>query len=892
MTRPVPDPPRLSEWIARLAAGRHRWDEAVGGDLREEFAAVTDRLGREGAFRWYRRQARDLIVDRLADTSRGCGRALISLVKPQGDHPMRAVLTEIRPALRSLVRQPLSTAAIVVTLAVGLGMNAAVFGMVDALALRPFTFTGVDEMVLFSENSTYDFPQETVSPANFAEWRAEATSFSSMAAFTQSDVNMAGGEQADRVGAAIVSGDFFVLLGIAPAHGRLLAAVDEPRGNHQQVVLADGLWRRRFGGETTVVGRSVQLDGQPFTVVGIAPPGFDFPTGSQLWTPLGFSPDDWADRRSQYLTVVARRKPGVTFEAAAAEMATIYGRQQTAHPAELRDRRLNTHTFTNGMVDFGLPRVLGLWQAAALFLLAIGIANAVNLLLARGADRRRELALRTALGAGRARIMRQLLVESLLLALIATPAALVVAAVTVGIIRGAMPPELVRYVTGWLEMGVDWRLALATLAAAAVTSLVLGLLPALQATNLAVVSSLREGGRSMTGGRHRLRRALVVAQIALALPLLIASGMAALGAQQLANGPQGYDPDGLLRLRVAPPEADYPDAESRRVLARRLVEDAGRLPGITGAASTTALPSGMNNMRRALTIDGRPADPDQPPTFVDYRAVSADYHAVMRMPVFEGRSFTAMDREGTQPVAVVSRTFASRFWPDGSPVGARVRLGEDAAPWLTVVGVTGDTIHDWFSSRNQPTIYVPVEQWPSSQIHLVMRTDGDPEALAGAARGVVAAIDPNLAPFDVSTMRDAVRVRTTGIRFIGGMMAGFGSIALLLAAIGIYSVMAFFVSERRQEIGIRMALGATARRVLVGTALTSGWMTAIGLAIGLTLGVLLGRLVENALFGVIALDVTMVVAVGALLGVVAVAASLIPARQAARVDPVTAMRSE
>jgi putative ABC transport system permease protein len=893
MTPAAPAPPRWAERLARIVAGRPRWDDALAGDLREEFAAMCTARGHAVARRWYRRQVAELARDGAALGLAAIGRALKSLVRPTGDPPMRSLLQDLRPAVRALRRQPLSAVVIVVTLAIGLGTNAAVLGMADALVLRPFPFQGVDDLVAYAENSADDpYPQETVAPANFREWAGQAASFTAMAAFSQSDVNMAGAEQAERVGASIVSGAFFAALAIQPIHGRLLDESDQTYGSHRQTVLGHALWQRRFGGDAGIVGRTIQLDGDPHTVVGIAPAGFDFPAGSELWIPLGFSPDDWADRRSHFLTVFARLRPGVTYEEAAAEMATIYDRQRQAHPEETRDRQLTPRTFSGAMIDFGLPRILVLWQAAALFVLLIGCANIANLLLARGAERRRELAVRVAIGASRAKLVRQLLVESLLIAVVASPAALLVAALTFGLLRGAMPPELVRYLAGWLEMGVDLRLAVVTLGFAAATSVVFGLLPALQASRAAVGGALKEGGRSVTASRHRLRRGLVVAEIALALPLLVSSGMAALGARQFASGPQGYDPEGLLRVRLVLPTADYADGPSRRLAARRILEEAQRLPGVQGAATSSVLPSSSSNMRRELAIDGRPLEPGGTAPIVSYRSVSPGYLRVMRIPLLQGRSIEEADRENTEPVAVISQAMAARFWPGESPIGARIRLGGDSGPWATVVGIAGDTIDDWFSGRNQPTVYVPVEQAPTALVNIALRTAGDPAALADGARRAVSRVDPALAPFDVTTMTDAVRIRTTGIRFIGGMMAAFGIIALVLAAIGIYSVVAYMVSERRQEIGIRMALGATSRSVLVRMAGSGGRMALVGISIGLGLGVLLARAMESALWGVVRPEVWLFAAIAAVLAVVAVAASLVPARQASHVDPIVALRTE
>jgi len=893
MSPPVLSPPRSAEWIGRRAAGRALWEDGLAGDLHEEFASIVARRGLRAARWWYRRQVLDLAGDALAARLGSAARFGHRLLRPTGDPHMRSFFHEFKPAVRSLMRQPLPTVVIVVTLAIGLGSNAAVLGMVDALLLRPFPFDNVDSLVMFAENSPQDpYPQYEVAPANYVEWRDEATSFTAMAAFTEDTLNLSGSSQPERVSAAPVSGSFFELLGIVPTHGRLLSTVDDVSGSGQQAVISDALWKRRFGGEDAVLGRVIQLDGRPFTVVGITPEGFSFPAGSEVWIPLAFSDEERANRRDHYLTVIARLAPGVSFEQAASEMTSLYGAQREAHPEETRDRSLVTRTFVGGMVDIGLVPILGLWQAAALLVLIIGCANVANLLLARGTTRRRELAVRVAMGASRTRLVRQLLVESLLLSIIATPAALVVAAITFGLVRGAMPQQLVRFVAGWTEMGVDVRLAAVTLGAALVTSLVFGLLPALQASRPEVATTLKDGGRSMSGSRQWLRRGLVVAQLALALPLLIASGMSAIGAQRFAGGPQGYEPEGVMRLTLVLPQTTYADADSRRRFAERLLDDASVLPGVDIAATTTVAPSSASNQRRTLVIDGKPTDPERALPVVNYRAVSPGYFGVMRIPVLEGRNIESRDRPDSERVALVSQSMAERFWPGESPLGSRIHLGAGETEWRIVVGIVGDTIDDWFAWRNTPTVYLPAEQAPSTLVNLMLRArgQGDPEALAEPARQLVASLDPTLAPFEVTTMPEAIRIRTTGIRFVGGMMAAFGLTALGLAAIGIYSVMAYFVAQRRQEIGIRMALGASARDVLTSTAAGGARMTLVGIAIGLGLGVVLARLIESALFGTVAIEPWLFVAIAAALAGVALAASLIPARQAARVDPVVALR--
>jgi putative ABC transport system permease protein len=887
-------PPRLAERLVRLVAGDDAWCEVTTGDLREEYAVLSETRGRLIARLWYYGQAIQLFAAFAARAARRALSSIISVARPQGDHVIRTVAQEIRYACRSLLHQPLVTGIVLLTLALGLGANAATFGMIDALLLRPFPIDAVDELVLISENSAAEpYPQETVSTANFTDFRRETTSLEHLSAFRWWDVNLAGTREPERLEGFAVTSDFFQALRTAPAIGRFLDEQDMTFGRHRQVVLGDGLWKRRFGSNPAVIGQSVNLDGEPYSVIGVAPRGFDFPNGASFWVPYAPDPKTALERDDHVLTVLGRLREGRTRDAAAIELETIYTRIKAEHVDATRGRQIVIRTFTEGMVDIGMPQILLLWQTAAALVLLIGCTNITNLLLARGAARQRELAVRLAIGAGRWRVIRHLLVESVVLAVAATPLAIGVASLTLRLCQRAMPAELVRYVAGWQQMGVTTSVMLFTLGAAVLTALVFGLLPALQVSRPALTSTLRDGGRSMSGSaaRSRLRRGLVVAEIAVALPLLIASGLSAIGAHRFATGPQGYDPDGLFRARTMLSGRSYEDADAKRRFVERLVEQARKQPGVQMAATSSVLPSMTSNQVRRLEIDGRVPDPQNSLT-INFRATSPEYLSVLRIPILRGRGLSEADRAETEPVAVISQAAANLHWPDGSALGKRIRVGGADRPWTTVVGISGDTIDDWFAQRRVPTVYVPFAQMPTSSVGLILRTNGDPAALATAARAAVAAVDPQQPVFDALTMRDALRIRTTGLRFVGALMAAFGALALVLSAVGIYSVMAFYVAQRRHEMGIRMALGATGRDVLRLTVGHGARMASLGIAIGLLFGIALARLLESALFGVVALEPWLFAAVAITLALVAFLASIVPARFAAAADPVQALRAE
>jgi predicted permease len=805
---------------------------------------------------------------------------------------MRTLFSEFRVATRTLWRQPLVSAVVIATLALGLGANAATFGMIDALLLRPFTIPNVDRLVVLSELSPQDpYPQEAVSPGNYLDLRRDPpAAITRMTTVGWGDVNLSGTDRPERVQGTRVGAAFFPMLSVTPADGRFFDPSDEAVGAPKTVVISDALWKRRFGGAANVIGSTVRIGGEPYTIIGRAPASFDFPNGSDLWRVSIFDADDQKDRAGKSLTVVAELAPGATVDQAQAQSAVKYQRLQELAPDANKIYTLKVFPFTKAMVDFGMPTVLGLWQAAALLLLLIAGTNIANLLLARGAERQRELAVRLAIGAGRGRIVRQMLVESLVLAAAAVPAALLVAWGSIELLRSMMPAELLRFVPGWMAMGVTPRVALVTALAALVTALLFGLLPALQSSRPQLSASLKDGGRSATSGigRSRLRRGLVVAEIAIALPLLIASGLAAVAGHRMASGPQGYDPDNVVKLRLELPAATYPNAGSRRNFTERLLDEAQRVPGMQ-VATTTVAPAASSNQRRQVVVDGRPDDPNGP-RWINYRGVTAGYFDVLKIPVLEGRAISATDRDGTQPVAVVSRALAQLYWPDQSPIGKRVKLTTDATEWVTIVGVCGDVLDDWFSSRNAPTIYAPVLQWPSQSAFVLARAEGDSDANLEKLRSLVAKVDDGLPPFDTATMRKAIHTRTTGLRFVGQLMAAFGALALLLSAAGIYSVMAHYVAQRRHEIGVRMALGATTRDVLKLTVGSGLKLAGMGIAIGLGFGFAAARFIEGALFGVVALEPMLFVAITALLTTVALVATLLPARHAISVDPAGALR--
>ena len=874
---------RFSEWLLRRALRDDHEREMVLGDLLEE-------LPRRGRF-WYSRQA---VAIALHAALRG---AVPQQDRPSGDFFMRIFAKDVRYACRSLLKRPLLTLTVSLTLALGLGANAAIFNLIDRLVLRPFPAVDPDNVVMIAETGPrLSYRRETTSPANFIDWRASADTVTHMAAMQWWDANLTDNDDPERVQGAQVSSGFFDALGIRPVLGRGFVRDDETFGRHHVVVLSHALWQRRFDGDPGVIGRSVLIDGEPNIVVGVAPRRFGFPDGAEMWSPIAFDPKQAPRRDSRYLTVIGRIQTGRTFEDVDSQMNVLAARLAREYPDANRDHGVRVYTLTRGMMDEGSGPMLSLWQASAFVVLLIACANIANLMLARAAERRREIAVRLALGASRARVVREQLTESVLLSLLAVPPALGFAWICLYLMRISMPARILRFVPGFETLGPDLQLLGFTLALALLTACIFGILPALQAARARVSDALKEGGRSTTG-RQLLRRGIVVAEMAIALPLLVAAGLGVMGTNRLLNGPQGYNPDGLLSMKLLLPERTYPDDAARRRFVERAQQAIAAVPGVTEVTAANALPAGGSNSSAAFEIDGRPSDDPRNLPTIDNRIVGPRHFETMEIPVKRGRGFTAADRDGSALVAIVSESMAAKYWPGEDPIGRRVRvrygpLRANSGPWITVVGVSGDIIQDWFNRRNVPTMYRPIAQVPTEYFGIAARTAGDPMAVAGAIRQALLRLDPAQPVFDMATMRQVLHERMIGLQYLSAIMTVFGTLALFLAAVGLYAVIAYLVAQRRHEIGLRIALGASRRDVMqltVGQALR---LTMIGGAIGLALSIALSRVMESAMLGIATSDVRLFAGFATVLVSAALLAGYLPARRAASIDPMVALRVE
>jgi putative ABC transport system permease protein len=708
------------------------------------------------------------------------------------------------------------------------------------------------------------------------------------------DAMLTAAGEPERVQAFRVSSGFFELLGNTPVLGRAFSSEDERPGNHRCVVIGDGLWKRRFGASTAVVGMDVLVDGEAHLIVGVAPPGFAFPVGSELWVPLALTPGQAANRSDRSLTVAGRLAADRSVTDAQAEMTVIARRLEEQYPQTNRDRDVTVRSLSSAFRENSTIPFVGVLQVAAGLVLLVACANVAGLLLARAIDRQRELALRAALGASRMRIVRQLVTETVVLGLLASGLAVLFGSVGLNLLRASLPADTTRFVEGWDNLRLDPRLALAMPALAIGVAILVGLFPALAATRTALTEVLKDGDRGVVGGlrRQRGRQALVVVEIAAALAILIAAGLTLAGGARLISQPGGFDPHGVLTLQIPLPVAKYGEPASRRQFANELIARAEAIPGVERTALASVVPAaGWNPMVPFETEDQPAPDAARRPRTGD-RVVSIGYFETMRIPITAGRSFSAVDREDGQPVAIVSESFAEHSWPGQDATGKRLRLGDQGGDWLTVVGVAGDVrMYNWWDGENPVVVYRALLQSPpAGLVHAVVRTQGEPESIAASIRGAVRSVDSLLPATGLKTMQQAVADSSAGLHHMATLMGVCGGIGLILALVGIFSVMSYAVSQRTYEFGIRMALGATAPELWRMTLGQAGVLTGLGLALGSLMAVAFGQMLESAFFGAVPLQLMPFLAVTVALALVSLAAACLPARRALRLDPATILR--
>ncbi len=791
---------------------------------------------------------------------------------------------DLRYAARTLGRSPGFAVAAVAIGAIGIGATTAAFTMADHVMVRPFPFLEQDRLVKVCEDYS------DASPADFRDWRNMNRSFASMEAYRGLSVDVSGLGEPQRLDGASLTGGMLSMLGVQPALGRIFTTQDDRESNPRTAILSYGLWQRLYGGDAAVLGREIHLDNDPYTIVGVMPKGFYFPSReAQLWTTMRWSPNAFEDRTDTYIYGIARLKPGVSFEQASAEMRGIGERLARAYPKELA----NTHVTSQRLRDAVSQRavlMLKVLMVAAGCVLLIACTNLANLLLARAMMRRRELAVRTALGAGREQLVRQMLTESLLLSLAGGGLGWLLAYITL--------PLLVRLVPTSLPLAemptVELRILFAAMLLVVSTGTGFGLIPALRGRRRQIAAELHEGGRSGIGGRRqRLRQALVVVEVAGSVVLLVGFGLLTRALWRIQAVDPGFRADHVLTLRTSLPMPQYDQPEARDPFYRHVLDGAQRLPGVTAAAYISFLPIVHGGGIWPVEIAGHPEDIARRRT-ASLRFVTPGFFDALRIPLVMGRDVRESDSHKAPFVAIVSQSFVRRYWPDENPLGRHINFGNHDR---VIVGVVGNVRVRGLERASEPQVYLSWQQtddvspWYAPK-DLVVRAVGDADSLIPAVRRLIREADPNLPVSDVRLLTDIVAGETESRRVQLAVLGVFGAVAFLLAAVGIHSLLAFAVSQRTQEIGVRMALGAQ-RSDILGMTLRDGFQLAVvGIAAGVPAAYGAGKLLESLLAGVKPHDAASFAAAAALAMVMTLAGSLTPAIRAVRVDPTKAIRAE
>ncbi len=795
-----------------------------------------------------------------------------------------------------LAKNPGFTAVAVLALALGIGANTAVFSSVNALLLQPFPFEHLSRIMVVSENvPKQGLENVSAAPANFREWQEQGKSFELLAASHGWNVNLTGGEAAERLEATQVTPEFVPLLGIAPQLGRALGAGDFAPGQSSVIVLSHGFWQSQLAAAPDIIGRHLRLDGKDYSVVGVMPGEFDFPVGTQAWAPLDLSVQDQADRANHYLWVIGRLKPGVSREQAQADLAGIADRLGREYPTTNAGHGVKVESLVDTLMVGSKQFVLVLMGAAA-FVLLLACANVANLQLARATARQKEIAVRTALGATRGQIVRQLLAESVLLGLAGGVAGVWLANWGVELSRRSIPPFILQHIAGLKHMRVDLRVLAFSFGIALLSGILSGLARAFQASRVDLNETLKQGTRTGGSGarQHRLRALLVVTDVALAAVLLVATGLMVTGFHNLLNARSGYDRTHVLTFHIALPESKYRDPSQVRSFYSSILRKLQGLPGVEAASCVTSLPSTWSWNQVEYTVEGRPPAAPGELRLAVRQSITPDFFRALRIPLLKGRVIGAQDDADALPVAVVSEKMARLAWPGKDALGKRLRFGpaQNPGPWITVVGVVGDIRQSPFDSGPHPTAYFPFAQIPENDSSLAVRTAGDPLALAAEVRAQVRSVDADQPLFDMRTLEQLVSDNLSGVEFSADMMLVFGFIALVLATSGIFALMSYFVLQRTHEIGVRMALGAQQADVLRLVVGYSGRLTLLGLAVGIPCSLALTQALSSQLFGVFRLDAPVYTLLTLLLTHAAGVAAYIPARWAAKVDPMVALRYE
>ncbi|MCI0485011.1 MAG: ABC transporter permease [Blastocatellia bacterium] len=800
------------------------------------------------------------------------------------------ILRDLRYSVRLLLKNRGFTAVAVLALALGIGANTAIFSIVNAVLLRPLPYENPDQIVmLWGSRPEMGLSRNLVSPADLYDWQRESKSFARLAAWTEAFFNLTGDDNPERVPGVIASPDLFAALGVEPALGRAFLPEEGSPGQTRVALLGYGLWQRRFGASPVIVGNTIKINEQNFTVVGVLPPDFILPDCQpELIVPFAPTPEQASNRRGRYLTVVARLNPGVTPDRAQAEMEAISARLQQRYPDTNSGHSVRVASIHSEITGKVRPALLVLLGAVA-FVLLIACSNVANLLLARASARSKEIAIRSALGASRSAIIRQLLTESLLLAALGGIAGLFLAMWGVDILLSLSPSQLPRAAS----IRLDGRVLMFTLMISIATGLIFGLVPAIQTSRPDLNESLKESGRGAAGskGSNRLRGLLVTGEVALAFVLLIGAGLMVKSFLRLSAVDPGIKPENVLAMDISLTSA-YSESTQWIDFYDRVVERVESLPGVRSAGVTSHLPMSGEDGSRSFTIQGKTPATEGEKLSAEFRRVSRDYFKALGIPLMRGRSFAPQNNSEDTGEIIINQALARRFFPGEDPIG-KVLMVEDGPPRAReIIGVVGDVKHFGLSAEPKPELYVSHADLPWFNMALVVRSSGDPKLLADAVRREISAVDKNLPVANVRTMEQYLQGSIAQERFSMTLLVIFAIAAMAMSVTGIYGVIAYSVTQRTREIGIRLALGAQTSDVLKMVVRQGMAMAAIGIGIGFVVALVLTRIMEGLLFEVTATNPATFAAVSTLLLWVSLAASYTPARRATKVDPIVALRYE
>jgi putative ABC transport system permease protein len=809
---------------------------------------------------------------------------------------MENFIKDIRYGIRGLLKRPGFTVIALITLALGIGANTAIFSVVNAVLLRPLPFQKPEELVIVWEDATFaGFPHNTPAPANYVDWKTQNQSFADMAASHEDSFNLTGDGEPERVSAYTVSANFFPLLGVQPLLGRSFLEEEDRPGAHKVVMLSYSLWQSRYGGDRNILNREILLNGEKHSVIGVMPASFQFfEKDVRLWVPIALDQEDWANRGGHYLTVVARLKPGVSVAQAQADMNGIMRRIAMDHPGETMEGKLGALVLPMRDEFVGDTRSsLIVLLVAVAFVLLIACANVAGLLLARAVGRRKEIALRMALGAGRTRVIRQLLTESLLLAIAAGVFGSLLAYGSFTFLQGLIPEEMA--IAASLKL--DVRILIFTIAISIVTGIIFGLVPALQSANFDLNEALKQSSGRVTS-TGRLRSSMIVFEVALSIVLLVGAGLLIQTLFQLFRQYSMLEPEKVLTMRTILPREKYKEPQQRDNFYQQVLQRVEHLPGVVAAGYSTSIPLAWKGGTSGFYPEGLKSPVPGMAYDANHRQVTANYLKAMSIPLRQGRYFESSDNAQSLPVAIINETMARQYWPGENALGRRFKLGDpdENTPWIEIVGIVADVRQMGIDEPVKAEMYFPYQQDNGSIWYiprdLAIRTSGETSNLVGAVRQIIREVDPDQPVSNVATMAEVLGTEAAQRRMGMIMLAGFATLALLLASLGIYGVLAYFVTQHTNEIGVRQALGATPGNILWLVLRKGMGLTFVGVGIGLLAAFALTRLMSSLLFGVTAADPLTFATVPLLLVLVALLACYIPARRATKVDPLVALRYE